>query len=131
MIKKLNILFSVLILFLYFTHINPVYANSISSMDKHGTVYQPPGKTDSDDVIIAFLEPYIYDAFNLKGISANQINLDTSIITSITPLPNREFRIELYVNTSTTQSGSPPYGIYNVIIITDGKSVNIVSVKKS
>ncbi len=131
MVKNLSILFSVLILVSYFTHINPVYANSISSMYKYDTAYQPPGKTVKDDVIIAFLEPYLYDAFKTKGISANQVNLDTSIITSITPLPNREFKIELYANTSTTQSGGPPYGIYIVTIITDGKSVNITSIERS
>lgn len=128
MFRKLNILTLALVITLCFICITPVSAKNIY-VNYMQHKYQPPGKTIETEFIISFLSPYIHDAFTKQKIQAKEFIPDTTNITSIEKLPDDKFKVSLYIHTFTTPPFEPPYGYYDVTVITDGKSVEVTEIK--
>ncbi len=137
MSKKLNMTILVLVLALVlnlcFINAAPVLAKNAynSYINNKHTNTKPPGKTIGNDVIIAFLVPYVQDAFTKENIEANKFSYDTTSVMSIKSMPNNRFEIKLYINTYSTPPFEPPFGYYHVTVITDGISVDIIDIHES
>lgn len=131
MFRKLSILALALVTTLCFICITPVSAKNVYDNYMHHRYinrYQPPGKTIETEFIISFLSPYIHDAFDKQKIQAKEFIPDTTTITSIEKLPNNKFKVSLYIRTFGDPSFSPPYGYYDVTVITDGNSVEVTEI---
>ncbi len=131
MFRKLNIIVLALVINLCFISITTVSAENIynnSMHNKYSNTYQPPGRSIENDIIISFLAPYIYDAFTKQNIKAKEFVSGTAYITSLERLPDNKFKIQLYINAFTEPPFEPPYGFYNVTVITDGKSVDVTEI---
>ncbi len=132
MIKKLNLLFSVLTLILCFTYIIPVSAattHNYSNIYKFINENKQPLKTPERDLLIRVFSPYIKDAFKAEGIPPCEFDDRSSTVLSVNKLSTGEFEIKFYIG-AYIGSYEPPYRIYIVTIITDGVNTKVSNIEK-
>ncbi len=130
MFRKSSALILTLTLILYFSSSVPSYA--ITNFDICTSIIQPEStsKALEKNIIVSLLVPYLIKAFEERDISHEMFKLDDIIITSITKLPDDSIQIKLNIRTFPLQSYEPPYGIYDIIVNINGKSVTITDMKE-
>lgn len=128
MIKKLSSQILIFTLLLCNGYTTSILAENISNYSICSYNIQQPGKNLKTDIIIAFLLSHIHDVFKNENITLDPVDLNTIVITSITPLPDENFQIKLHLHTTTKQNYKAPYGIYDISLITDGTNIKITDI---